>query len=617
MFYGDNNKIKRHMKNLLTIIYLSAFGIATLQAQDLQKIAQKNSNKNWLNCKADVHLNEEEFLQEFKNIGLLSPNENLKKLSSKTDQKNGVHHYYQETYKDIPIEGAIYMVHEQNGRIKSANGKLVEFLELNTIPFLDEQQALEQALQSVNAEKYAWENPQYEVLLKQKYKDDGCSFYPQGDLLIVTPQLNTLLTQDRLCYKFDIYSLQPHKQEWVYVDAHNGEVFLKTNLLCQLNDLCTADKYYSCNNMSTVSFEVDNVEMLYYLNTNRVTTYDASNGIDSTMLAASDCNAFDPVLIEAHWAAQNVVNYFDSIHHLDGYDGNGAKIQNWVHADLIDIFHLNNNKNAVYNELGIWYGDGGGSGSNPYVSLDIVTHEIVHGITKHSANLYGVGESGALAESFADIFGVIIEHSVMPTCANWIIGENVKVNGIRDFANPDTLGQPDTYKGNHWGDDFEGYYGVHTNCGVQNHWFYLLVNGGTGTNDNNDDYTVNGIGMQAAAKIVYQNLMHYMTPYSNYADARNGSIEAALELFPEDSSKAQAVADAWYAVGVGSNLVNGDSIQLISPNGGEILAPQTTSLIEWDSSAGIDSGVGQVWKQLTPILVNTLGQLVIFVPMKF
>jgi len=122
--------------------------------------------------------------------------------------------------------------------------------------------------------------------------------------------------------------------------------------------------------------------------------------------------------------------------------------------------------------------------------------------------------------------------------------------------------QPDTYLGENWiipssvcikNND---YCGVHRNSGVQNYWFYLLAEGGTGTNDNGFNYNLLGIGKEKAARIAYRNLTAYLTPSATYIDARQGSIQAAIDLFGVNSFEEKQTRDAWQAVGVTHNPIN-------------------------------------------------------------
>jgi hypothetical protein len=118
------------------------------------------------------------------------------------------------------------------------------------------------------------------------------------------------------------------------------------------------------------------------------------------------------------------------------------------------------------------------------------------------------------------------------------------------MSNPNTFGQPDTYLGSMWYTGTADNGGVHINSGVQNFWFYLLSEGGSGVNDHGDTYTVTAIGIEDAAKIAYHNLSFYLMPTSEYEDSRRGSLNAAIDLFGQTSQQFASVLDAWNAVGV-------------------------------------------------------------------
>ena len=111
---------------------------------------------------------------------------------------------------------------------------------------------------------------------------------------------------------------------------------------------------------------------------------------------------------------------------------------------------------------------------------DIMGHEFTHGVTQSEAGLIYNNESGALNESFSDIFGEMVESWAEGIC-DYLVGADR--GAIRSFINPNTYGQPDTYLGTDWYTGTADNGGVHTNSGVQNHWFYLVSEGGSGTND--------------------------------------------------------------------------------------------------------------------------------------
>jgi hypothetical protein len=125
---------------------------------------------------------------------------------------------------------------------------------------------------------------------------------------------------------------------------------------------------------------------------------------------------------------------------------------------------------------------------------------------------------------------------------------------------PEYRRQPNTYMSNlsnngYW--DHGPNPDVHKNSGVQNFWFFLLCNGGSGTNDFNTTYSVTGIGINKARQIVYKNLTTYLGSNATYFDSYFGSLQAAEDLFPSiggvHSQEYNSVKQAWYAVGIGTN----------------------------------------------------------------
>ena len=156
-----------------------------------------------------------------------------------------------------------------------------------------------------------------------------------------------------------------------------------------------------------------------------------------------------------------------------------------------------------------------------------------------------------------------IKKYVKGSDASWLVGEGILINysSMRSMSDPKSSMDgnnpcPDTYQGQHWADTDDtsedgDYGGVHTNSGVQNKWFYLLTDGDKGTNDNGYSYQVTGIGIEKSQQIAYHTLAEYATSESQYADIRLASLQAAEDLYGENSAEVQAVNAAWLAVGVG------------------------------------------------------------------
>ena len=229
-------------------------------------------------------------------------------------------------------------------------------------------------------------------------------------------------------------------------------------------------------------------------------------------------------------------------------------------------------------------GTGDGINYTNFASLKVMAHEFTHAVTHHTAELIYEKESGALNESFSDIFAIALDYKVNST-SNWLIGDKVKVNSaLRSMSNPKQYGHPDTYHGTnwvntnvvpHWSNDYGG---VHSNSGVQNYWFYLLTVGGSGTNDNGNSYNVNGIGIQKSIAIAFRNLRYELSANSNYQDAMNGSLQAATDLYGYNSQEYISVLNAWGAVGVDPGIplsasISGPNTLLSSQIGSYTVTP--------------------------------------------
>jgi len=269
--------------------------------------------------------------------------------------------------------------------------------------------------------------------------------------------------------------------------------------------------------------------------------------------------------ISVHWAVQKSWDYFYDIFKRKSIDDDWLKINVLVNCPVDQNQQISPYCNAEFrpsdNKIRFYEST---SGCDMALTLDITGHEFTHGVSKYSVEqgtgFYPVGESGALDESFSDIFGCMIEYYTPQTTANWSIADQLtQPLDIRYLDNPNnnpnpsfTDGQPSWYgQPNYWltttSSNNNG--GVHINSGVQNHWFYLLSEGGNSPQPGNTT-TVLGIGREKAALITYRNLTEHMMSYSNYADARIGSILAAVDAFGACSFEVEQTINAWDAVNV-------------------------------------------------------------------
>ena len=254
------------------------------------------------------------------------------------------------------------------------------------------------------------------------------------------------------------------------------------------------------------------------------------------------------------WAAKSAYNYYSAIHSRSSYNGSSGSVQGYINAVFGNAPpYYTDNASMSFTGGNMYVGLGSvGTLANSWCPLDIISHEYTHAVTGSSANLAYQNESGALNESFSDIFGECVENYTLGS-NDWLFGADRTSGALRSLSNPNAYSQPDTYLGTNWYTGTGDNGGVHYNSGVQNYWFYLLSQGGSGTNDNGNAFNVPGIGISKARAIAFRTLTINLLgqPNANYAAARNASIQSAIDLFPGSMTEVNAVKNAWCAVGLG------------------------------------------------------------------
>lgn len=261
---------------------------------------------------------------------------------------------------------------------------------------------------------------------------------------------------------------------------------------------------------------------------------------------------------------------------IDGVGGNVISIINVTESDGSSM------ENAFWNGQAMFYGNGGSTFKPLARGLDVGGHEMTHGVVEKTANLIYQNESGALNESFADIFGQMIDGDVN----DWKIGEDVMQSGgglpsaLRDMQNPNN-GQPANssfWQPAHTNEQFTGSAdngGVHINSGIVNRAFVLFA-------------TNAAVGTAKAEQVYYKALRDYLVKSSKFVDCRLAVIQASNDLY--GASVADAAANAFATVGIGGSAPSGNYLGQLSPNPG-------TDYILCTSNAGnleIALGTGQI-----------------------
>ena len=475
------------------------------------------------------------------------------------DQLGFSHYRVRQAYQGVEVEGGMYLLHSYQGKVSSVNGEFYPDINLNTTPSISEPQALQTALDYIHADLYQWQIPGMEAFLQQEQNDPFATNYPVGVQVIAPANGKPDAGDFRLTWRFDIYAASPLSRKYVYVDAHTGQVLFERNRLHSSDVQGTAITGYSgTRTITTDSTGPGNYRLRETGRGNGIETYNMNS--DTAYLLSVDFidtdnywnnvnSDSDHFACDAHWGAEMTYDYFWTTFNRNSLDGNGFPLRSYVH-------YGNAYNNAFWDGQRATFGDGDGTNRRSFTVLEIVGHEFTHGLINQTADLVYAYEPGALNESFADIFGNVIERYARPNQWSWVVGEDMSPGGFRNMQNPPVHLDPDTYLGTFYSYDPWDNGGVHTNSGIQNKWFYLMTAGETGTNDNGDNYTVTGQGINKAAAIAYRNLSVYLTPNSNHHDARFYAIQSASDLYGHCSAEVIATTNAWYAVGVGDPYVN-------------------------------------------------------------
>ncbi|GHJ53628.1 zinc metalloprotease [Nonomuraea sp. TT08I-71] len=245
--------------------------------------------------------------------------------------------------------------------------------------------------------------------------------------------------------------------------------------------------------------------------------------------------------VDALFAAQTEHKMLAQWLGRNGADGNGGYWPIRVGLNDQNAYYDGTQVQIGKNTSGQWIG-----------SLDVVAHEIGHGIDDHTPG----GISGAGTQEFvADTFGAATEWFANEPSTydapDFLVGEKVNLVGsgpIRNMYNPSALGDPNCYSSSIPSTE------VHAAAGPGNHWFYLLANGSSPTNGQPASSTCNGssvtgLGIQKAMKIMY-NAMLLKTSSSSYLKYRVWTLQAAKNLYPTSCTEFNAVKAAWNAISV-------------------------------------------------------------------
>jgi bacillolysin len=453
----------------------------------------------------------------------------------------------------VPVFGGELVVQTESGRVRTVFGTLYEGLALDVRPALGAETALT-------------------VAESRGFAPVGSEGGPE---LVVLPGDHGAV----LAYRMRAKAIQGVQINMLFVDAMSGAIALEYNDLKSqavgrgtgvLNDEkkvstraegggFVADDRLRPPAISTFDFKGD---VFRFLNNSYLVPF------PNDLASDSDNVWTDGATVDAHAYVGYTYDYYFRRFGRRGLDNANLPIRIITHpARRDEVFRFPNSLfpelycNAFYSGDGlIVLGEGlpfpVGGQTCDYLAgaLDVVAHELTHGVTDYSSRLIYRNESGALNEAFSDIMGTAVEFFHQPPGdgplrADYENGEDVlRPGGIRSMRNPSVWGDPDHYSIRYTGTQDGG--GVHINSGIANHAYFLAIEGGT---HRLSGLSVQGVGTanrEQMERVFYRAFTQLLTPSANFAQARAATIQAARDLFGANSAPERAVTQAWTAVGV-------------------------------------------------------------------
>ncbi len=533
-------------------------------------------------------------------------------LRKKSKDKIGQTHLRMEqVYQNIPVYGAEVLLHEKEGAIFLFNGRYFPTPRLSSLTPSIAQATAETVAKEAVSEYTSFKtlSPQEQQLLPQAQLKSELVIYHKG----------LQLDAEKLVWHISVMPNLVSRWEY-FVDAHTGKIIHHYSSVCKFfwhdehqgckhhatNDvtvapehLPTLDKITGSNilmqatanaldlhneNQLINTFQVGSTYHLYdgsrtmFNNGSQVPedpkgmilTLRATPSLSYNYITSNSNSWNDKTAVSAHHNGGVAYEYFANTFNRNSIDGSGGNI-----ISLINVLDENGQEmdNAFWNGQAMFYGDGDQAFNAPLAKAsDVAGHEMSHGVIQAEANLEYEGQSGALNESFADVFGAMIDRE------DWKIGEEISSTSVfptgtmRDMQNPNNGGNSNNF---YWQpdhmDDFQNLPntpqgdngGVHINSGIPNHAFYLLAT---------------EIGKSKAERIYYTALTDHLSKSSQFIDQRNAVIQAAEDLY--GTTEVNAAKNAFNQVGIGEGAGTNNEVDVNINPGDDFVLTSNASLTQ-------------------------------------
>ncbi len=504
----------------------------------------------------------------------------------------GVNHYkFDQFHNGIKVENGSIYLRTINDTITTGSG-LVNINIPSVSSFISASSAVTGLLSHLSAYKYKWNDTLWEQSIKEEKNDPNASYYPNPQLTIkkTSQYIFNGSSNYFYCYPIKISAIY-NRADSIYSDSVYIVDAISGNILNRYSPVLNCYDHKSLNsNIPTCSQScmATTVPLHYYTN-QIIYTEKYLSGINCTHRLKDICTG--TYLYVKQYNSSNNVDFKNNANTWTGGGSPSDKVgvtTMWCLRQTHDFFRFELGRNSYdnqYSQIKIIVGSASNIKTGWNViddnmdvgrfnltasyecALDIIGHEVGHGVgdkvcfLTQDASIGPDDEEGALAEGYCDIFGQGVEHysniNYSPGGAvdDFYQGGTLPFvqNKQRNFSSPNSTGNPDTYFGTNWiTSSGNGISFAHRNSTVLSYWYYLICNGGSGTNDINNLYCVSPIGQSKAIKIAYLSLFYLGSTAKQYINARNATIQAAIQLYGVNSNEVAQITNAWYAVGIGS-----------------------------------------------------------------
>lgn len=482
-------------------------------------------------------------------LQLSHPDSELHLINTKKDELGSTHLRFAQYHGDIPVWPAEASVH------LNKDGNVVVFNSSHVATPTDFPDSLATANPKLDA-------AQAIVAAKAALPDKDAAALAS---IPTPPQLIIYAPRDgecRLAWKVQL-DVAIAKRYTLVIDAENGTVLLEFNRVCTASEasgqgidlfgltvnlhltfdsgiyqMINRSEFMFTNHTSVGSQGIIKVldSMNQPLNNNETPT--------GVLVTSTSANSWPvPASVSASFVISQIYNFYLTEFKRNSLDGDGGDITAFVRVG-------HNLQNSFWDGTAMYFGDGAPDDIYDAGDPDTAAHELTHGVIEKTANLIYANQSGALNESYADVLAKRFSHTQKHVNFTQFNPTNDPVwgfgvpNNIRDLKIPERFNQPshmadfrnlpDTDEGDHGG--------VHINSGITNHAFYLLSTGPT--------QGIAGIPEEEAGQIFYRALSVYLIKNSNFLDDRLACIQAAKDLYGDNSVEASTTALAFDAVGI-------------------------------------------------------------------